>query len=149
MARSKGKVDSINRVKRRFKREQRRYNNILADGNWQTVHMSVSAWENDEITHFGGDNFRDASDYRIEFDALKNGHLAATRTGLGRDGVTYIRDYVGTVDPWARDFVLTGDSGGMIFGSLTPDEEALTLRLVGQGQWDDRVVATIHMVDVS
>ena len=149
MTKSRGKAKSIARASRQFKREQRRWNNILADGDWQTSDLSSSVWENDEIIHFGGDNFRDAISYEIDFDALSNGHLTATRTAIGRDGVKYSADYVGTVDPWNGDFVLSGDSGHMIFGSLSPDKDALTLRLVGAGQWDDQFVATIQLVDVS
>lgn len=148
MNKSTGKAKSISHASRQFKRAQRRWNNILADGDWQVSDHSASVWENDEITHFGGDNFRDAINAEIDFDVLSNGHLTATRTAIGADGVKYSADLVGTVDPWSGDFVLSNEVY-MIYGSISPDKDALTLRLVGAGQWDDQFVATVHFVDVS
>ena len=149
LAKDRGIQKLIDRSHRRFTRELNRWNNYLVDGDWRTSYHSLSTVDGDEIIHSGGDpGFRDERNYQIEFDILTNGRLSATRT-FTRDGETYSQEYIGMIDPWAKQFVMTSVDGvAEMLGTITPKEDALTILVYGQGQTWDRVFITVNFVDV-
>ena len=146
----KDTIKTIARSNRRFTKQLNRWNNYLADGNWKPTYHSMSYVDGDEIINAGGgNNFRDARNYTLDFDILTNGQLAATRT-FTKDGTTYTEDYIGMVDPWAKEFLMWSvDGTDQMLGTLTPKEDAFTILLAGPGHIWDRVYATVNCVDVS
>ena len=98
----------------------------------------------------GGDKtFRDARNYKLDFDVLINGQLSATRT-FSKDSTTYSEEYIGMVDPWAKQFLMWSvDGTDQMLGTITPQEDAFTIRLSGPGHIWDRVYAAVSFVDVS
>ncbi|CAK6686743.1 hypothetical protein [Synechococcus sp. CBW1107] len=146
----KDTIKTIARSNRRFTKQLNRWNNYLADGNWKPTYHSMSYVDGDEIINAGGgNNFRDARNYTLDFDILTNSQLAATRT-FTKDGTTYTQDYIGMVDPWAKEFLMWSvDGTDQMLGTLTPKEDAFTILLAGPGHIWDRVYATVNFVDVS
>ena len=65
--------------------------------------------------------------------------LSATRT-FSKDGTTYSEEYIGMVDPWAKQFLMWSvDGTDQMLGTITPQEDAFTIRLSGLGHIWDRV----------
>ena len=140
MAKSRNTAKIIGRANRRFTRRLNQWNNYLADGDWRSSYHSMSYLDGDDIVNAGVDKtFRDARNYKLDFDVLINGQLSATRT-FSKDGTTYSEEYIGMVDPWAKQFLMWSvDGTDQMLGTITPQEDAFTIRLSGPGHIWDRV----------